>query len=73
MKKVTGTAEICVDQTHLLSSYVLKELQDTYNPDFVEDLDEEPLTICEENQNAEYDLAHATDDAAKWLMTYGSF
>lgn len=75
MKKVPHTCEVCADQTHLLASGVLKELQAQYNPEFVDDkYDElEELTLCEENQNAEYDMLHATDDAAKWLMAYGSF
>lgn len=68
------TCEVLTTQPELLSSYVLKELQDAYNPEHIEEEpDQEGLTICEENQNAEYDLAHSNDEAAKWLTLYGSF
>jgi len=69
----TDTCEVRTDQTHLLSSQVLIELQDQHNPDLFNDIDDEleGLSICESKQNADYDKQFLNDAAALWLLQAG--
>ena len=67
--KTPDSCEIPVTHPELLSTLVLRELQDAHNPEHVEESTDEfaDLTICDQDQNADYDCEMHTDDAAKWL------
>lgn len=66
----TDTAEILTTQPHLLSTEILRELQDAHNPEHFADVDNEleGLSICTQDQNSDYDCEMHTDTAARWLQ-----
>jgi hypothetical protein len=69
----TGTVEPRTDQIQFISTVMLAELQHLHGLNTHEefnDIDDEleDLSVCNQDQNADYDCEMNTDAAALWLQ-----